>query len=244
MSDVIVDTGAIQLLKEECWKLNFLHLKDETCQANELTELYGHSETSSKETLIDEKSPRTKCPASVTGAADIHNTNEEASEESPNNNVVDVQAEPLDLVSVEKEAAGDGKVLSKVVKPKGWLKESCKDQLTPKIYDMIAELPKSYFGSTESLPEVTSGGPEVTSGGPEVTSGGPEVTSGGPEVTSGGPEVTSGGPEVTSGGPRICSRGPKVCNGEAKLCSGSEVSSGVPVVWSARGVKRSGRGVQ
>lgn len=39
MSDVIVDTapnGAIQLLKEKCWKLNFLHLKDETCQATEV----------------------------------------------------------------------------------------------------------------------------------------------------------------------------------------------------------------
>ena len=56
--------------------------------------------------------------------------------------MVDVQAEPLDLVSVEKDAAGDGKVLSKVVKPKGCLKESCKDQLTPTIYDMITELPK------------------------------------------------------------------------------------------------------
>lgn len=108
----------------------------------QLTGLYGHSETSSKETLIEEKSPKTKCPASVAGAADIDNTNEEASEESPNKNVVDIQAEPLDLVSVEKEAAGDGNVLSKVVKPKGWLKEGCKDQLTPKIYVMIAELPK------------------------------------------------------------------------------------------------------
>ena len=108
----------------------------------QLTELYGHSETSSEQTLIDEKSPKTKYPASVARAADIDNTNEEASEESPNNHVVDVQAEPLDLVSVEKDAAGDGKVLSKVVTPKGWLKEGCQDQLTPKIYDMIAELSK------------------------------------------------------------------------------------------------------
>ncbi|XP_029594810.1 uncharacterized protein LOC115177954 [Salmo trutta] len=201
MSDVIVDTtpnGAIQLLKEKCWKLNFLHLKDETCQATELTELYGHSETSSKETLIDEKSPKTKGPASVAGAADIDNTNEEASEESPNNNVVDIQAEPLDLVSVEKEAAGDGKVLSKVVKPKGWLKEGCKDQLTPKIYVMIAELPKSYFGSTESFPEMCSRGPEVCSGVPEVSSRGPEVTTRDPRVCSRGPKVCSGVPEVSN----------------------------------------------
>lgn len=106
----------------------------------QLTELYGHSETSSKETLIEEKSPKTKYPSSVTGAADIDNTNEEASEESPNNSVVDFQDESLALVSVEKDAAGDGKV--KVVKPKGCLKESCKDQLTPTIYDMITELPK------------------------------------------------------------------------------------------------------
>eukprot|EP00063_Salmo_salar_P058032 XP_014032867.1 PREDICTED: uncharacterized protein LOC106588423 [Salmo salar] len=201
MSDVIVDTapnGAIQLLKEKCWKLNFLHLKDETCQATELTELYGHSETSSKETLIDEKSPKTKCPASVAGAADIDNTNEEASEESPNKNVVDIQAEPLDLVSVEKEAAGDGNVLSKVVKPKGWLKEGCKDQRTPKIYVMIAELPKSYFGSTESFPEMCSRGPEVCSGVPEVSSRGPEVTTRGPRVCSRGPKVCSGVPEVSN----------------------------------------------
>ncbi|KAK6300925.1 hypothetical protein J4Q44_G00290230 [Coregonus suidteri] len=150
----------IQLLKEERWKLNFLHLKDETCLATELSELYGHSETSSKETLIEEKRPKTKCPASVAGAADIDNTNEEASVESPNNNVVDVQAEPLALVGVEKEAAGDGKVLSKVVKPKVWLKEGCKDQLTRKFYDMIAELPKvrnkkPVSGSPEVFSEVS-----------------------------------------------------------------------------------------
>ncbi|XP_052383548.1 uncharacterized protein LOC127932290 isoform X16 [Oncorhynchus keta] len=281
MSDFTVDTApnkAIQLLKEECWKLNFLHLKDETCQATELTELYGHSETSSKETLIEEKSPKTKYPSSVTGAADIDNTNEEASEESPNNSVVDFQDESLALVSVEKDAAGDGKV--KVVKPKGCLKESCKDQLTPTIYDMITELPKSYFGSTESLPEMCIRGPNVCSGVPDVSnavgevssdtmtteaaedlldtgnvlrkvvqlsteshaevcngetelcSGGPEVCRGGPEVCSRGPEVCSGGPEVCSGGPEVCSGGPEVCNGETELCSGPEVCSGGPEVCS------------
>ncbi|XP_064857631.1 uncharacterized protein LOC115142623 isoform X2 [Oncorhynchus nerka] len=248
MSDFTVDTApnkAIQLLKEECWKLNFLHLKDETCQATE--------------------------------------------------------DESLALVSVEKDAAGDGKVLSKVVKPKGCLKESCKDQLTPTIYDMITELPKSYFGSTESLPEmcirgpkvcsgvpdvsnavgevssdtmtteaaedlldtgnvlrkvvqlsteshaevcngegelcsgpeVCSRGPEVCSGGPEVCSGGPEVCSGGPEVCSRGPEVCSGGPEVCSGGPEVCSRGPEVCSRGPEVCSGGpEVCSGGPEVCS------------
>ncbi|XP_052383557.1 uncharacterized protein LOC127932290 isoform X24 [Oncorhynchus keta] len=275
MSDFTVDTApnkAIQLLKEECWKLNFLHLKDETCQATELTELYGHSETSSKETLIEEKSPKTKYPSSVTGAADIDNTNEEASEESPNNSVVDFQDESLALVSVEKDAAGDGKV--KVVKPKGCLKESCKDQLTPTIYDMITELPKSYFGSTESLPEMCIRGPNVCSGVPdvsnavgevssdtmtteaaedlldtgnvlrkvvqlsteshaEVCNGETELCSGGPEVCRGGPEVCSRGPEVCSGGPEVCSGGPEVCSGGPEVCSGGpEVSNEVEEVCS------------
>ncbi|XP_031691087.1 uncharacterized protein LOC116376162 isoform X1 [Oncorhynchus kisutch] len=256
ISDFTVDTApneAIQLLKEECWKLNFLHLKDETCQATELPE------TSSKETLIEEKSPKTKCPSSVAGAADIDNTNEEDSEESPNNNVVDFQDESLALVSVEKDAAGDGKVLSKVVKPKGCLKESCKDQLTPTIYDMITELPKSYFGSTESLPEMCSRGPEVCSGVPGVpnavgevssdtkkteatgdllntgnglrkvvqlsTESHAEVCNGEAELCS-GPEVCSRGPEVCSGGPEVCSGGPEVCSG------GPEVSNAVEEVSS------------
>ncbi|KAM9491170.1 uncharacterized protein ACWYII_003523 [Salvelinus alpinus] len=230
MSDVTVDTapnGAIQLLKEECWKLNFLHLKDETCQATELTELYGHSETSSKETLIEEKSPKTKCPASVAGAADIDNTNEEASEESSNNNVVDVQAEPLALVSVEKEAAGDGKVLSKVVKPKGCLKESCKDQLTPTIYDMITELPKSYFGSTESLPEMCSRGPEVCSGVPEVLNAVGEVSSD-TKTTEAADDLLDTGNVLSKVVQLSTQSHPEVCNGEAELCSGPEVCSGVP----------------
>ncbi|KAK6300349.1 hypothetical protein J4Q44_G00284470 [Coregonus suidteri] len=251
--NVIVDTapdGDIQLLKEECWKLNFLHLKDETCLATELSELYGHSETSSKETLIEEKRPKTKCPASVAGAADIDNTNEEASVESPNNNVVDVQAEPLALVGVEKEAAGDGKVLSKVVKPKVWLKEGCKDQLTRKFYDMIAELPKSYFGSTESLPEMCGRGPEVCSRVPEVCSRGPEVCRRGPEVCRRvpevrcrgpevrcrGPEVSSRGPEVRFRGSEVSSRGPEECSRSSQVCStGPEVCSGVPEVSNAVG---------
>ncbi|XP_052346120.1 neuroblast differentiation-associated protein AHNAK-like [Oncorhynchus keta] len=207
-----------------------------------LSELYGHSETSSEQTLIDEKSPTTKCPASVAGAAYIDNTNEEASEESPNNNVVDVQAEPLDLVSVEKEAAGDGKVLSKVLKPKVCLKEGCQDQLTPKIYDMIAELSKSYFGSTESIPEMCSRGPEVTSRGPEMCSRGPEVTSRGPEVTSRGPEMCSRGPEVTSRGPEVTSRGPEVTSRGPEMCSrGPEVTSRGPEVTS-RGPEMTSRG--
>ncbi|XP_045074655.1 uncharacterized protein LOC121561988 [Coregonus clupeaformis] len=251
--NVIVDTapdGDIQLLKEECWKLNFLHLKDETCLATELSELYGHSETSSKETLIEEKRPKTKCPASVAGAADIDNTNEEASVESPNNNVVDVQAEPLALVGVEKEAAGDGKVLSKVVKPKVWLKEGCKDQLTRKFYDMIAELPKSYFESTESLhemcgrgpevcsrvPEVCSRGPEVCRRGPEVCRRVPEVRCRGPEVRCRGPEVSSRGPEVRFRGSEVSSRGPEECSRSSQVCSrGPEVCSGVPEVSNAVG---------
>ncbi|XP_045074402.1 uncharacterized protein LOC123487283 [Coregonus clupeaformis] len=195
----------------------------------QLSELYGHSETSSKETLIEEKRPKTKCPASVAGAADIDNTNEEASVESPNNNVVDVQAEPLALVGVEKEAAGDGKVLSKVVKPKVWLKEGCKDQLTRKFYDMIAELPKSYFGSTESLPEMCGRGPEVCSRVPEVCSRGPEVCRSVPEVRSGGPEVMCRGPEVSSRGPEVCSISSQVCS------TGPEVCSGVPEVSNAVG---------
>ncbi|XP_052383546.1 uncharacterized protein LOC127932290 isoform X14 [Oncorhynchus keta] len=259
MSDFTVDTApnkAIQLLKEECWKLNFLHLKDETCQATELTELYGHSETSSKETLIEEKSPKTKYPSSVTGAADIDNTNEEASEESPNNSVVDFQDESLALVSVEKDAAGDGKV--KVVKPKGCLKESCKDQLTPTIYDMITELPKSYFGSTESLPEMCIRGPNVCSGVPDVSNAVGEVSSdtmtteaaedlldtgnvlrkvvqlsteSHAEVCNGETELCSGGPEVCRGGPEVCSRGPEVCSGGPEVCSGGpEVCSGGPEV--------------
>ncbi|XP_071201725.1 uncharacterized protein [Salvelinus alpinus] len=236
MSDVIVDTapnGAIQLLKEECWKLNFLHLKDETCQATELTELYEHCETSSKETLIEEKSPKTKCPASVAGAADIDNTNEEASEESSNNNVVDAQDEPLALVSVEKEAAGDGKVLSKVVKTKGCLKKSCKDQPTPKIYDMITELPKSYFGSTESLPEMCSRGPEVCSGVPEVSNAVGEVSSDTKKTEANGDLLDTG-----NGLRKVVQLSTEshaeVCNGEAELCSGPEVCSGVPGV-SSRG---------
>ncbi|XP_064857632.1 uncharacterized protein LOC115142623 isoform X3 [Oncorhynchus nerka] len=262
MSDFTVDTApnkAIQLLKEECWKLNFLHLKDETCQATELTELYGHSETSSKETLIEEKSPKTKCPSSVAGAADIDNTNEEASEESPNNNVVDFQDESLALVSVEKDAAGDGKVLSKVVKPKGCLKESCKDQLTPTIYDMITELPKSYFGSTESLPEMCIRGPKVCSGVPDVSNAVGEVSSdtmtteaaedlldtgnvlrkvvqlsteSHAEVCNGEGELCSG-PEVCSRGPEVCSGGPEVCSGGPEVCSGGpEVCSRGPEVCS------------
>ncbi|XP_038822582.1 uncharacterized protein LOC120022668 [Salvelinus namaycush] len=234
MSDVIVDTapnGAIQLLKEECWKLNFLYLKDETCQATELTELYGHSETSSKETLIEEKSPKTKCPASVAGAADIHNTNEEASEESPNNDVVDVQDELLALVSVEKGAAGDGKVLSKVVKPKGCLKESCKDQLTPTIYDMITELPKSYFGSTESLPEMCSRGPKVCSGVPEVSNAVGEVSSD-TKTTEAADDLLDTGNVLSKAVQLSTQSHPEVCNGEAELCSGPEVCSGVPGVSS------------
>ncbi|XP_038822623.1 uncharacterized protein LOC120022707 [Salvelinus namaycush] len=221
MSDVIVDTapnGAIQLLKEECWKLNFLHLKDETCQATE-------------ETLIEEKSPKTKCPASVAGAADIHNTNEEASEESPNNDVVDVQDELLALVSVEKEAAGDGKVLSKVVKPKGCLKESCKDQLTPKIYDMITELPKSYFGSTESLPEMCSRGPKVCSGVPEVSNAVGEVSSD-TNTTEAADDLLDTGNFLSKVVQLSTQSHPEVCNGEAELCSGPEVCSGVPGVSS------------
>ncbi|CAB1344889.1 unnamed protein product [Coregonus sp. 'balchen'] len=228
--NVIVDTapdGDIQLLKEECWKLNFLHLKDETCLATE-------------ETLIEEKRPKTKCPASVAGAADIDNTNEEASVESPNNNVVDVQAEPLALVGVEKEAAGDGKVLSKVVKPKVWLKEGCKDQLTRKFYDMIAELPKSYFESTESLhemcgrgPEVCSRVPEVCSRGPEVCRRGPEVCRRVPEVRCRGPEVRCRGPEVSSRGPEVCSRGLRCGSRVPEVCSrGPEVCRRVPEVCS------------
>ncbi|XP_031685497.1 uncharacterized protein LOC109894601 [Oncorhynchus kisutch] len=262
ISDFTVDTApnkAIQLLKEECWKLNFLHLKDETCQATELTELYGHSETSSKETLIEEKSPKTKCPSSVAGAADIDNTNEESSEESPNNNVVDFQDDSLALVSVEKDAAGDGNVLSKVVKPKGCLKESCKDQLTPTIYDMITELPKSYFGSTESLPEMCLRGPNVCSGVPDVSNAVGEVSSdtmtteaavdlldtgnvlrkvvqlsteSHAEVCNGEAELCSG-PEVCSRGPEVCSRCPEVCSGGPEVCSGGpEVCSGGPEVCS------------
>ncbi|XP_064857635.1 uncharacterized protein LOC135560186 [Oncorhynchus nerka] len=218
----------------------------------QLTELYGHSETSSKETLIEEKSPKTKCPSSVAGAADIDNTNEEDSEESPNNNVVDFQDESLALVSVEKEAAGDGKVLSKVVKPKGCLKESCKDQLTPTIYDMITELPKSYFGSTEDLPEMCSRGPDVCSGVPEVSNRGPRICSRGPKVCSGVPEVPNAVGEVSSDTKKTEATGDllntgnglrkvvqlsteshaEVCNGEAELCSGPEVCSRGPEVCS------------
>ncbi|XP_029545976.1 uncharacterized protein LOC115147843 [Salmo trutta] len=48
-------------------------------------------------------------------------------------------------------------VFSKVVSSKGWLKEGWEDQLTRDFNDMIAKLPKSYFGSNESLPEVCCG---------------------------------------------------------------------------------------
>ncbi|XP_045065224.1 uncharacterized protein LOC121561987 [Coregonus clupeaformis] len=243
--NVIVDTAPdrdIQLLKEERWKLNFLHLKDETCLA---TELYGHSETSSKETLIEEKRPKTKCPASVAGAADIDNTNEEASVESPNNNVVDVQAEPLALVGVEKEAAGDGKVLSKVVKPKVWLKEGCKDQLTRKFYDMIAELPKSYFGSTESLPEMCGSVPEVCSRVPEVCSRGPEVCRRGPEVCRRVPEVRCRGPEVRCRGAEVLSTGPEVCSGVSELSNAvGEVSSDTKKTEATGALLNTGNGLR
>ncbi|XP_036804236.1 uncharacterized protein LOC110495158 [Oncorhynchus mykiss] len=62
-------------------------------------------------------------------------------------------------------------VLSKVVKSKGWLKEGWEDQLTKDFNDMIARLPKSYFGSNESLPEVCSGVPEVSNAAKVVRSG-------------------------------------------------------------------------
>ncbi|XP_045073687.1 uncharacterized protein LOC121561600 [Coregonus clupeaformis] len=261
--NVIVDTapdGDIQLLKEERWKLNFLHLKDETCLATELSELYGHSETSSKETLIEEKRPKTKCPASVAGAADIDNTNEEASVESPNNNVVDVQAEPLALVGVEKEAAGDGKVLSKVVKPKVWLKEGCKVQLTRKFYDMIAELPKvrnkkpvspisdpprAFLRCAAEVLRPQTRVEEVCSDTKKTECTGNHLKTGNglckvvqlstesrPEVCS-SPEVCIRVPEVFSGGPEVCSGVPDMCSGVPEVFNGGpEVCRGSPEVFS------------
>ncbi|XP_045065544.1 uncharacterized protein LOC123482308 [Coregonus clupeaformis] len=146
-------------------------------------------------------------------------------------------------------------VLSNVVNPKGWLKEGWEDQLHQDFTNMIAKLPKSYFGSTESLPEVCSRGPEASNAVEEVcsdtkktestgnhlktgnglskvlklsTENRPEVYSS-PEVCIGVPEVFSGGPEVCSGVPDMCSGVPEVFNGGPVVCRGSpEVFSEVP----------------
>ncbi|KAK6300922.1 hypothetical protein J4Q44_G00290200 [Coregonus suidteri] len=146
-------------------------------------------------------------------------------------------------------------VLSNVVNPKGWLKEGWEDQLHQDFTNMIAKLPKSYFGSTESLPEVCSRGPEASNAVEEVcsdtkktestgnhlktgnglskvlklsTENRPEVCSS-PEVCIGVPEVFSGGPEVCSGVPDMCSGVPEVFNGGPVVCRGSpEVFSEVP----------------
>ncbi|XP_045076500.1 uncharacterized protein LOC123490672 [Coregonus clupeaformis] len=146
-------------------------------------------------------------------------------------------------------------VLSNVVNPKGCLKEGWEDQLHQDFTNMIAKLPKSYFGSTESLPEVCSRGPEASNAVEEVcsdtkktestgnhlktgnglskvlklsTENRPEVYSS-PEVCIGVPEVFSGGPEVCSGVPDMCSGVPEVFNGGPVVCRGSpEVFSEVP----------------
>ncbi|XP_045073686.1 uncharacterized protein LOC121561593 [Coregonus clupeaformis] len=146
-------------------------------------------------------------------------------------------------------------VLSNVVNPKGWLKEGWEDQLHQDFTNMIAKLPKSYFGSTESLPEVCSRGPEASNAVEEVcsdtkktestgnhlktgnglskvlklsTENRPEVCSS-PEVCIRVPEVFSGGPEVCSGVPDMCSGVPEVFNGGPVVCRGSpEVFSEVP----------------
>nr|XP_046167297.1 uncharacterized protein LOC124003248 [Oncorhynchus gorbuscha] len=125
---------------------------------------------------------------------------------------------------------------------------------------MITELPKSYFGSTESLPEMCIRGPNVCSGVPDVSNAVGEVSSdtmtteaaedlldtgnvlrkvvqlsteSHAEVCNGEAEVCSGGPEVCSGGPEMCSGGPEVCSGGPEVCSGGpEVCSGGPEVCS------------
>ncbi|XP_071204051.1 uncharacterized protein [Salvelinus alpinus] len=124
-------------------------------------------------------------------------------------------------------------VLSKVVNSKGCLNEDWENQLTRDFNDMIARLPKSYFGSNESLPEVCSGVAEVCSGVAEVCSGVAEVCSGVAEVCSGVAEVCSGVAEVCSGVAEVCSGVAEVCSGVAEVCSGvAEVCSGVAEVCS------------
>ncbi|XP_045065223.1 uncharacterized protein LOC121546622 [Coregonus clupeaformis] len=133
----------------------------------------------------------------------------------------------LRIPNVIVDTATDGDI--QLLKEERW-------KLTRKFYDMIAELPKSYFESTESLPEMCGRGPEVCSRVPEVCSRGPEVCRRGPEVCRSVPEVRSGGPEVRCRGPEVSSRGPEVCSISSQVCStGPEVCSGVPGVSNAVG---------